>query len=294
MARSASPGAGSSGRFYERAARDRSGFGRRGCGRAGRLRRAGLQLGRGWLPRRPRRCCRRYHAFFVAELDGAIIGTAGLSEHGSLERLYVLPPGRGQGLGAALLRAVIEEARERGFVRLEIWTDKLLIDAHRLYERFGAYRDGERVNDDPDASHEWRYVLALSGACVAVFDDEGRVLVVRENYGRRRYTFPGGAVEASETPAEAAVREAREEIGAEIELDHVIGSYGLDNGFLVHLFRGHVVARSPALQPGGELSELRWVSSDLVPEPQSNVLRYGLPDAVAGRRGIVRENLTRH
>ncbi len=235
-----------------------------------------------------------YHAFFVAELDGAIIGTAGLSEHGSLERLYVLPPGRGQGLGAALLRAVIEEARERGFVRLEIWTDKLLIDAHRLYERFGAYRDGERVNDDPDASHEWRYVLALSGACVAVFDDEGRVLVVRENYGRRRYTFPGGAVEASETPAEAAVREAREEIGAEIELDHVIGSYGLDNGFLVHLFRGHVVARSPALQPGGELSELRWVSSDLVPEPQSNVLRYGLPDAVAGRRGIVRENLTRH
>ena len=32
-----------------------------------------------------------YAAFFVAERDGRIVGTAGLSEHGSLERLYVLP-----------------------------------------------------------------------------------------------------------------------------------------------------------------------------------------------------------
>jgi 8-oxo-dGTP pyrophosphatase MutT (NUDIX family)/GNAT superfamily N-acetyltransferase len=234
-----------------------------------------------------------YPAFFIAELDGTIVGTAGLSEHGTLERLYVLPSARGHGLGAELVRAVVEEARERGFARLEIWTDKLLTDAHRLYERLGAYRDGERVNDDPDASHEWRYVRPLSGACVAVFDGDDRVLVVRENYGRRRYSFPGGAIEAGETPAEAAIREAREETGAEIELDHLIASYGLENGFLVHLFRGRLVAGSPALQPGGELSELRWLPPELVPEPQSNVLRYGLPDAVAGRRGVVRENLAR-
>ncbi|MBA2332887.1 MAG: GNAT family N-acetyltransferase [Actinobacteria bacterium] len=105
-----------------------------------------------------------YSAFFVAELDGAIVGTAGLSEGGSLERLYVLPRARGAGLGARLLRAVIDEARRRGHTRLDIWTDKVLVEAHRLYERFGAYRDGERVNDDPDASAEWRYVLTLSGA----------------------------------------------------------------------------------------------------------------------------------
>ncbi len=128
---------------------------------------------------------------------------------------------------------------------------------------------------------------------VAVLDAEGRVLVVRENYGRRRYSFPGGAIEEGETPASAAIREAREETGAEIELDHLIGSYGLDNGFLVHLFRGHVVAGEPALQPGEELSELRWLPTDLIPEPQSNALRYGLPDAIAGHRDVVRENLSR-
>jgi len=102
-----------------------------------------------------------YAAFFVAERDGRVVGTAGLTEHGSLERLYVLPEARGSGAGGALFNAVAAEARRRGRSRLEIWTDKVLADAHRLYERAGARRAGERVNDDPDQSHEWLYVLDL-------------------------------------------------------------------------------------------------------------------------------------
>ena len=100
-------------------------------------------------------------AFFVAELDGRIVGTAGLSENGSLERLYVLPAARGAGTGAALLAAVADEARRRGHARLEIWSDKRFEDAHRLYRRAGARVVGERVHDDPDSSHEWGLVLEL-------------------------------------------------------------------------------------------------------------------------------------
>ncbi len=44
-----------------------------------------------------------YAAFFVAEHDGRIVGTAGLTSHGSLERLYVLSEARGSGAGSALL-----------------------------------------------------------------------------------------------------------------------------------------------------------------------------------------------
>jgi putative acetyltransferase len=102
-----------------------------------------------------------YSAFFVAEDGGKIVGTAGLSAEGSLERLYVLPSARGAGLGATLLRAVIDEARRQGHPQLEIWTDKVLVEAHGLYERFGFFRVGERVNDDPDASDEWHYVRPL-------------------------------------------------------------------------------------------------------------------------------------
>lgn len=102
-----------------------------------------------------------YAAFFVAELDGRIIGTAGLSKRGSLERFYVLPDARGRGVGSGLLSAVADEARRRGHRRLEIWSDKRFEDAHRLYERHGARVVGERVHDDPDSSHEWGLVLEL-------------------------------------------------------------------------------------------------------------------------------------
>jgi putative acetyltransferase len=102
-----------------------------------------------------------YAAFFVVEADGRIVGTAGLTEAGSLERLYVLLEARGSGAGSRLLGAVCDEARRRGHTQLEIWSDKRFVDAHGLYERHGARVVGERVGDDPDASHEWGLLLEL-------------------------------------------------------------------------------------------------------------------------------------
>ncbi|MDQ3065832.1 MAG: GNAT family N-acetyltransferase, partial [Actinomycetota bacterium] len=95
------------------------------------------------------------------ELEGRIVGTAGFSTRGSLERLYVLRAARGTGVGSALLAAVVEAARQAGQSQLEIWSDKRFEDAHRLYQRLGARVVGERVHDDPDSSHEWGLVLDL-------------------------------------------------------------------------------------------------------------------------------------
>ena len=236
-----------------------------------------------------------YAAFFVAETNGRIVGTAGLTAAGSLERLYVLSGSRGKGAGSALLRAVAEEARGRGHRRLDIWTDKRLDDAHQLYERFGAQRSGERLNDDPDRSAEWGYTLGLEGACAVVFDAEGRVLVVRERSGsaRGRYGFPGGTLEDDETPAEGAVRETHEETGVTVEVERRIGSYGSDNGHVVHAFRCRLLAGTPELQPGGELAEVGWFTPGEIPEPHTNALRYTLADAVAGRRDVELTGLPR-
>ena len=55
--------------------------------------------------------------------------------------------------------------------------------------------------------------------CVAVLprDDQGRVLLVRQSdFGL--WGTVGGAVDVDESPEDAARREAREEIGAEVEL----------------------------------------------------------------------------
>ena len=47
----------------------------------------------------------------------------------------------------------------------------------------------------------------------------GRVaLIKRVRAGRTYYLFPGGGVEQGETPEQAAIREAHEELGVEVEL----------------------------------------------------------------------------
>ena len=74
------------------------------------------------------------------------------------------------------------------------------------------------------------------GAAAFVFDERGRLLLVRENYDRRRYGPPGGRVEPGEDPLDAVVREAREEAGIEVAVEHLIGIYRLENGFSAYAF----------------------------------------------------------
>jgi GNAT superfamily N-acetyltransferase len=125
------------------------------------------------------------HSFWMAEKDGRAIATAGLkvfprlrgtvgeaiAQEGmiraagcdaSLERLYVLPPYRRQGVGTALFEAALRAARARICQAMEIWSDKRLVDAHRLYSRYGARIVGDRICHDPDQSPEWGMVLSLT------------------------------------------------------------------------------------------------------------------------------------
>jgi ADP-ribose pyrophosphatase YjhB (NUDIX family) len=63
------------------------------------------------------------------------------------------------------------------------------------------------------------------GAAAFIFDDDGRLLVVKENYDRFRWSLPGGALEDDETPEEACARETLEETGVEIRIEHLVGTY---------------------------------------------------------------------
>jgi GNAT superfamily N-acetyltransferase len=80
----------------------------------------------------------------------------------SLERLYVHPDARRRGIGETLTRLVIDQAKAEGKLAMELWSDKKLGDAHRLYGRFGAETIGDRICHDPDQSPEWGLVIRLT------------------------------------------------------------------------------------------------------------------------------------
>jgi ribosomal protein S18 acetylase RimI-like enzyme len=69
-----------------------------------------------------------------------------ISRPGELEfrMLAVDPPARGHGVGAALVGAVIERARELGVRRIVLSSTPLMAVAQRIYQRIGFVRLPER------------------------------------------------------------------------------------------------------------------------------------------------------
>lgn len=114
-------------------------------------------------------------------------------------------------------------------------------------------------------------LLEVPAVAIVVRDDRDRVLLVRHAEGDVWVT-PGGAVEPEEVPAEAAVRETREETGLDVEPVRIIGAYGgpefvvrYANGdvvsYLMVVFEGRVLGGE--LRPDGvETLETRFVGVD--------------------------------
>jgi len=84
---------------------------------------------------------------YVAELDGRVVGTLQLTilrylTYGGarvalIEAVHVAESERSRGIGRAMMRVAIEEARRRGCNRVQLTSNKRRKDAHRFYERLG-------------------------------------------------------------------------------------------------------------------------------------------------------------
>ncbi len=63
---------------------------------------------------------------------------------------------------------------------------------------------------------------------VAVLLENGLVAMIeRRRQGHLFYVFPGGHVERGETPAEAAIREAKEELGLDVRVVRLLAEFDL-------------------------------------------------------------------
>ena len=84
-------------------------------------------------------------ALLLAHNGGAPLGCVALRPLGTagdceMKRLYVTPAGRGRGVGAALVAAVITAARQRGYRAMLLDTLPGMVAALQLYERAGFQR----------------------------------------------------------------------------------------------------------------------------------------------------------
>lgn len=110
----------------------------------------------------------------------------------------------------------------------------------------------------------------MSGATIvpvvaAAIMAHGRCLIAQRGPGQKlafKWEFPGGKVEALESPREALVREIREELGVVVETGEFVGATSVVNGAVevrLELYAAAIVCGE--LAPT-EHAEVRWVSAD--------------------------------
>lgn len=131
--------------------------------------------------------------------------------------------------------------------------------------------------------------MTTIGVFASIFDTAGHALCIRQNYGERYWTTPGGRLEAGEAPADGLIREVHEEIGAEIAIDGLIGAYA--NPYkddLILCFAARLVTALQEWRPHAEIDALDFFPLDRLPQPMTANTQWRLRDGAAGHRGLYR------
>ena len=115
----------------------------------------------------------------------------------------------------------------------------------------------------------------LEVVAAVIFDEQGSIFATQRGYGEWKdwWEFPGGKIEAGETPQQALRREIHEELDAEIEVGELLRTidYDYPNFYLtMHCFKcklaeSHVTLleheASKWLAPN-ELQSVNWLPAD--------------------------------
>ncbi len=105
----------------------------------------------------------------------------------------------------------------------------------------------------------------MQDAVVIVLRDGPRVLAIRRGPGGSRSGFwcaPSGRIEPGESPADAVVREAREELGLEVRAIQEVWTCTTDDGrYRLRWWLARIVGGELTPDPL-EVTEARWVTPD--------------------------------
>ena len=134
-------------------------------------------------------------------------------------------------------------------------------------------------------------LLLLPAVALAVFDDQGRVLLAR-HLDSDAWATIGGAMDPGESPEQAALRELAEETGLRASIQGLVGVYGgpgfevtyedgARSSYVVSLFAARLDGGEVVLQED-ELAEHGWFApEDAVARATRPDMGQMLPDALA-------------
>jgi 8-oxo-dGTP pyrophosphatase MutT (NUDIX family) len=133
----------------------------------------------------------------------------------------------------------------------------------------------------------WRVARPHTRGVKCVVRDGDAVVFVRHAYGdRRAWELPGGGIKRGEDPRDTAAREAREELGVDLEDWRALGSvesYGYGKRTTVVCFEAHSPDRTLTVD-AGEIEEAGWFALDQLPVPLGTDARVVLERLVTPPR----------
>lgn len=112
-------------------------------------------------------------------------------------------------------------------------------------------------------------------AAFAILERDGKILLGRRfntGYADGQYQMPSGHIEGGEYPADAAIREAKEEVGVDISLDdleYVHTSYRItkdDKDYIDFFFKTSKWVGEPINKEPHRCDELIWAPIDDLPQ----------------------------
>jgi len=129
-------------------------------------------------------------------------------------------------------------------------------------------------------------LLLLPGVCALIFNDKNEPLLQRRS-DTGKWAVIGGMLDPGEEPAQAVIREVREECGVEVEPLRISGVYSTPiitypNGdraqFVITTFVCRIVSGTPHVADDESL-DVRYFPLDALPELRPNHLKR-IMDAV--------------
>jgi 8-oxo-dGTP diphosphatase len=115
----------------------------------------------------------------------------------------------------------------------------------------------------------WAWRRPLHQGALAAIWCEGSVLLVKSSYRPRLWGLPGGGLRRGETPALAAARECREEVGLALDPAALTPVYTHQDEWESRPDRVHILELHVAAQPRVAIDHREIVAAEFVPHDEA-------------------------